>query len=181
MKSLHPEDKKLQRRTVFIKIKSAHDQLNKCAGLMKKFDASLPLSCYTNFRDALFHFTKINRLIDESEISNQVFAVEEHLSRAMTDAVNGISDYYLKGVAKILKDEEIADKIDFSQLRMILHKIKQGWLLIRLNGMVMTASGAYDVDKASLLKLFDDLDSLIFNSKLKENEIISCFVSENHS
>ena len=44
----------------------------------------LPDSCYTNFRDALFHFRKLVYLSEEQELLCQEFAIKEHLSRALT-------------------------------------------------------------------------------------------------
>ena len=52
----------------------------------------LPCGCYTNFRDALFHFRKLASSYEEKEIECQAFAIKEHLSRALTDAASSVMD-----------------------------------------------------------------------------------------
>ena len=63
----------------------------------------IPISCYTNFRDALFHFRKVVSSMEENEIERQAFAVKEHLSRALTDAASSIL-YYLSFALQIIQN-----------------------------------------------------------------------------
>ena len=69
------------------------DEIVRTADYLKEFELYaqigkkiIPVTCYTNFRDALFHFRKIVNCAEEHEIMQQAFAVKEHLHRARTDA-----------------------------------------------------------------------------------------------
>lgn len=46
----------------------------------------IPSGCYTNFRDALFHFRSMVNASEESIIFSQVASIIEHANRAMRDA-----------------------------------------------------------------------------------------------
>ncbi len=57
-----------------------------CDDLANILRIFLPIACYTNFRDALFHFRRMVRAYEVNEIMCQAFAVKEHTKRAKTDA-----------------------------------------------------------------------------------------------
>ena len=61
--------------------------LSKCEELSNILRIKLPTGCYTNFRDAIFHFRRLVKSSEENEIARQGFAVEEHSNRAKTDAI----------------------------------------------------------------------------------------------
>ena len=84
----------------------------------------LPCGCYTNFRDALFHFRKLASSYEEKEIECQAFAIKEHLSRALTDAASSVMDNISFIAERLLKDENIND-IQKQKTREMLHKMKQ--------------------------------------------------------
>ncbi len=116
--------------------------------------AKMPISCYTNFRDALFHFRKAVSSMEESEIERQAFAVKEHLSRALTDAGSSIL-YHLSNVAEaLLNDEEITkDVID--QIRKCLHNLKNANLRKRFNGMMISNDEMSSISHEEIQDLID--------------------------
>lgn len=61
--------------------------LEECDDAASVLRAYIPIACYTNFRDALFHFRRMVRAYEVNEIMCQAFAVKEHTKRAKTDAV----------------------------------------------------------------------------------------------
>lgn len=77
------------------------DEIIGCADYLKEFELyakigkkEIPVTCYTNFRDALFHFRKMVNCAEEHEIMQQAFAVKEHLNRAKTDAMTSVLFYF---------------------------------------------------------------------------------------
>lgn len=88
----------------------------------KAICVKIPISCYTNFRDALFHFRKAVSSMEENEIERQAFAVKEHLARALTDAASSIL-YYLSVIAEeLLHDTDINSEVK-KQIRKSLHSM----------------------------------------------------------
>lgn len=96
----------------------------------------IPPSCYTNFRDALFHFRKMYSSSEEHEIMQQVFAVKEHLGRARTDARIVILLMYAKVAELLLKREDIGKELKV-KIRILLHKMKNVSMTNRIQGMMM--------------------------------------------
>lgn len=97
----------------------------------------LPLSCYTNFRDALFHFRKMCNSSEEHEIMQQAFAVKEHLGRARTDARSAIFLVYAKVAEKLLERDDIGGKLKV-QFRELRHKMQNISMVNRIQGMMMS-------------------------------------------
>lgn len=97
----------------------------------------IPPSCYTNFRDALFHFRKMYNSSEEHEIMQQVFAVKEHLGRARTDARIVILLMYAKVAEMMLMRDDIGGGLKV-QFRRLLHKMKNVSMTNRIQGMMMS-------------------------------------------
>lgn len=119
----------------------------------------IPVTCYTNFRDALFHFRKMANCSEEHEIMQQAFAVQEHLHRARTDAKTSVLFYFAR-VANILMDEDGVENSTKIQLRKSLHKMKNVVMMSRIDGMMLsdTAIGKFsDEDIATILDEFFEL------------------------
>ncbi|MDE7018775.1 MAG: hypothetical protein K2P65_14610 [Lachnospiraceae bacterium] len=96
----------------------------------------IPVTCYTNFRDSLFHFRKMANCSEEHEIMQQAFAVKEHAHRARTDAMTSVL-FYFSRVANSLMNEESIDADTKMQLRILLHKMKNIIMISRMDGMMM--------------------------------------------
>lgn len=123
--------------------------------------ARMPVSCYTNFRDALFHFRKVVSSMEESEIEQQAFAVKEHLSRALTDAGSSIL-YHLSDVAEaLLKDEDIVDEECKQQIRKCLHNLKNANLRKRFSGMMISNDDMSSVSHEEIQNLVDNFYELL--------------------
>ncbi|MCM1288723.1 MAG: hypothetical protein NC240_10470 [Clostridium sp.] len=103
----------------------------------KAVKRQIPPSCYTNFRDALFHFRKMCNSWEEHEIMQQAFAVKEHLGRARTDAKVSILVVYAKIIEELLLRNDITKEMKNS-MRKILHKIKNVVMVNRIEGMMMS-------------------------------------------
>ncbi len=119
----------------------------------------LNVACYTNFRDALFHFRKMVQCTEEHEIMQQAFAVKEHLHRARTDAKTDVLFYYAGVTDRLIKDTML-DRDIKSQLRQLFHKMKDIVMMNRMNGLLMseTIVNEYQDESVSLiLKEFFDL------------------------
>lgn len=114
----------------------------------------LPIGCYTNFRDALFHFRKLVVSVEEGEIECQAFAIKEHLARALTDAATSILDHSSYVAERLLSDEKIEGEIK-SNIRMILHKMKKANLRKRFSGM-MLANDKIRISHNEMLGLIDE-------------------------
>ena len=87
-------------------------------------EAYLPDSCYTNFRDALFHFRKFVYSSEEKELICQEFAIKEHLSRALTDAASAVLDVLTWTAESMLRDNDVLDEWKI-QIRIMLHQMKK--------------------------------------------------------
>ena len=104
------------------------DEIVRTADYLKEFELYaqigkkiIPVTCYTNFRDALFHFRKIVNCAEEHEIMQQAFAVKEHLHRARTDAKTSVLFYFSDVSINKISDEDI-DKILEEFFDLVLDK-----------------------------------------------------------
>lgn len=142
------------------------DEIIKTAQYLKDYEQyafigkkDIPATCYTNFRDALFHFRKMVDCLEEHEIMQQAFAIREHLSRARTDAKTAVIFHYSKIASCLLKDDSIDQGIKM-QLRVSLHQMKNIVLTSRINGMLMSETSINNVSEDevdNILEMFLDL------------------------
>lgn len=157
------------------------DEILKSADYLKEFEAyaaigkqELNVACYTNFRDALFHFRKMVECTEEHEITQQAFAVREHLHRARTDAKTDVLFFYA-GVVNRLITEKTLDRDIKLQLEQLLHKMKNVVMMSRMNGLLMsdTAVNEFQNGDVSLIleEFFDLINEKIFNQFF---EVVSC-------
>ena len=58
----------------------------------------LPLPCRTNFRDAWFHFKKLYERKDYVKVVQEEYALEEHLIRAVKDAIICYYQIYIRRI-----------------------------------------------------------------------------------
>lgn len=61
----------------------------------------LPLACRTNFRDAWFHFKKLYERRDYVKIVQEEYALEEHLIRAVKDAIICYYQIYIRKIERV--------------------------------------------------------------------------------
>ena len=108
------------------------------------YNHMLPVTCFTNFRDALFHFRKIYYASNKNEIMEQGFALKEHLNRSRTDAIVSLLNFFSYGIRMLLNDDTICGMYG-KKLRVFLHKMQNINLFKRINGMMIFS---YDVDNS---------------------------------
>lgn len=100
-----------------------------------EINEDLPLPCRTNYRDAWFHYKKIYERRDYIKVFQEQYAMEEHLIRAIKDAINKyfqIWIYDMETVYKAIKTGKLEKSIDkykrlFEHLRISLTIGQQGW------------------------------------------------------
>lgn len=117
------------------------DFISKCEELSEILRIKLPAGCYTNFRDAIFHFRRLVKSSEENEIIRQGFAVEEHSNRAKTDAIVCI----LENCSLLL---QIFSHADYSlstearqELIVLKNNLDRHTLHLRLNGIMLDHTG----------------------------------------
>ncbi len=120
----------------------------------------IPATCYTNFRDGLFHFRKLARCLEEHEIMQQSFAVKEHLNRARTDAKISVLFYFSGVASELLKDDSISDRIK-CKLRKALHEMKHIILTSRIDGMMMSGVSVRKVEEDEVIIILQDFFDLV--------------------
>ena len=123
-------------------------------------NAEIPVSCYTNFRDALFHFRKVVSSVEETEIERQSFAVKEHLSRSLTDASSSIL-HHLSCVAEgLLLDNELSSEVKL-EIRESLHNMKKANLRKRFAGMMISNDNTANIGHDEIIEIVDGLYKLL--------------------
>lgn len=125
-------------------------------------EGNLPDSCYTNFRDALFHFRKLASSSEKYEFHCQEFAIKEHLSRSLTDAASSVIDVITWVAENMLRDGNVLDKWK-PQIRLMLHKLKNIFLRKRLVGM-MISGDEIKVEHKEIINSLDEFLSFANNN-----------------
>lgn len=160
LEKIHPVDKEHYCETVYSEylVHSAEllNEYEERAGIV---EVILPCGCYTNFRDALFHFRKLISSSEEKEIECQAFAMKEHLSRALTDAASSVLDHASFAAEKLVGDDRIDSDL-VCRLRSKLHEMKQVVLRKRFEGM-MFSSKETKITHEEILKLIDSFYDLV--------------------
>jgi len=136
----------------------------------------IPVTCYTNFRDALFHFRKMVSCMEEHEIMQQAFAVKEHLSRARTDAKTSVLFYFSYVASCFLNDDSIEDTIK-KQLRVSMHKMKNVIMTSRIDGMMMSEVSVQKVSEEEVGNILQDFFDLVQNSCFEQFVAINDMVN----
>ncbi len=152
---VHPMTKKLLCESIYNKyIIDSYELLSKFEEYGRVFNIALPDSCYTNFRDALFHFRKVLYSSEEIEMECQAFAVKEHTSRTITDACISYMNLLFDLSRELINDYTIEMSVR-KEIRQILHKLKKFNLFKRLNGMMISEDSAFFVEADDILKQID--------------------------
>jgi hypothetical protein len=79
------------------------EYLNRLERWFGEIGEELPLPCRTNYRDAWFHYRKIYEHRDSKKVIQEQYAMEEHLIRAIKDAINSYFQNYLLDMEIIYK------------------------------------------------------------------------------
>ena len=143
--------------------------------------AKMPASCYTNFRDALFHFRKVVLSVEEKEIERQAFAVNEHLTRSLTDAGNSLLNHLSQVAEELLKDDKLTVDLKKS-IRKSLHEIKKATIRKRFSGMMISDDDLSKISHEEIQSLIDTFYKLInieCPSKFAEYSYLLCENQEN--
>lgn len=143
------------------------DEIIRSADYLKEFEAyakigkkAIPVTCYTNFRDALFHFRKMASCTEEHEIMQQAFAVKEHLHRARTDAKTSVL-FYFSSVANCLMNETTVQSDTKIRLRVSLHKMKNVIMMSRIEGMMMADIAINKISEEEIVLMLEEFFDLV--------------------
>jgi len=159
-------------------IVSSSELLAKYEEYAKTIHALIPVSCYTNFRDSLFHFRKMVSCIEEKEIERQAFAVKEHLSRSLTDASSSLM-FHLSSVAEeLLKAGEITEDLKID-IRECLHSVKIANLRKRVNGMMISSDDIVSISHDEMYNLLETFYKLLDNNCSEEYAKYSNAITDN--
>lgn len=123
-------------------------------------NAEIPVSCYTNFRDALFHFRKAVSSVEETEIERQSFAVKEHLSRSLTDASSSILHHLSCVAEELLLDNELSHEVELG-IRESLHNMKKANIRKRFAGMMISNDNVENIGHDEIIKIIDNFYNLL--------------------
>lgn len=156
MQSMHPAEKNQFCEYIYEDfIVATSSKLQIYEEYAKTINVYIPISCYTNFRDALFHFRKMVSSVEEKEIEEQAFAIKEHLSRTLTDASSSIL-FWLSLVSEELLKVDIISLEVKKQIRIELHKVKNVILLKRMNGMMVSQDYSANVSHEEIQTLIEE-------------------------
>lgn len=124
------------------------DFIQRCEEIGKVLSIKLPSGCYTNFRDALFHFRRLVKSSEENESARQAFAIEEHSNRARTDAIVCILEY-CSFVLQVLSHKEFElHEEALKKLDAVKNDIDNSVMYLRLSGIML--------DQTNILRITDD-------------------------
>jgi hypothetical protein len=155
--------------------------LETCDEAAKVLRAYIPFACYTNFRDALFHFRRMVRAYEVNEITCQSFAVKEHTNRAKTDAVVSLlrkcSDIALY-ILDNCNEYELSPDI-LIQLRNKFHIMRECISNYRLSGMMFTESKSLKISNEKWIDLIFEYFNFM-NDNVK-HEFIDAIYKIRHS
>lgn len=122
-------------------------------------------SCYTNFKDALFHFYRLSMTEDEQDIYDQYYALSEHIARLKADYFSNVLysvSYCLEGIVLNIDNDEKRNSV-----RLVLHKVKDILYFIRYNGMLI-ASHQDRIDELDFSNCLSEVIGVISDNKLDE-------------
>lgn len=164
-----------------------------CEDCVRILQMRIPSVCYTNFRDALFHFRRMVKSEEERTILSQAISVMEHSSRAMTDAKVAICIRCATLLRMVLFknrfDEIVADALK-EQIDIL-----QDWSLrLRTGGMMLENLSLFETSNEQFLEMmehcyscisqyagkeFQDIKLYLDNLKLKFGEILKESIKSN--
>lgn len=141
----------------------------------KLLDSALPTGCYTNFRDALFHFRKMVRSSEGTEIENQAFAIKEHCGRAQTDAATAVLTECTEIINRMLGNPDYVIE-NRKELEDLYHSLNQKILNKRIGGMMIDEFGITGIFACSMAEICDSLDALFIFIRENAKEAFSSVI-----
>lgn len=170
----NPVDKDLYCQKVYeTHIFETSEFLATCEEIAELLRAYIPGGCYTNFRDALFHFRRMVLSSEKNEINKQAFAVKEHANRTKTDAIISI----LEQCSVILQiiEKKYADGLDRVIIKKLLSRkntLDMHMLNFRLSGMMLEDAAVLRPSEEQFMeevtKYFDFISESIGREKFHE-------------
>ena len=117
-------------------IVEASEFLIECENISKIIRAYIPCGCYTNFRDALFHFRCLVISVEETKVACQAFAIKEHTNRAKTDAIISLIDNCAEIIKKISTNNNLSKDVE-TLLKRQYSILKDALVKYRIGGMML--------------------------------------------
>lgn len=144
-------------------ISAGADFLLQCEYYARIMRNYLPSGCYTNFRDALFHFYKMVKSSEEMEINRQMFAIGEHIGRAKTDAMVSLSDELQKILCYMIKRYDLSISVQgmFKEEMGVLCDYQNK---LRLNGMMIRDLDVLSLDEDEFFETFERIFQYIMDN-----------------
>lgn len=138
-----------------------------CDEIGKTIRVHIPPQCYTNFRDALFHFRRLCKCNEWNECLRQATSIREHLNRAKTDALVGGLTYALELSSIILGlyEESLEDSIS-TRLRHFRDQMDDMIVNLRINGIMLDNAKFYGSTENDYVELMMEYCSLIYDNEL---------------
>ncbi len=147
------------------KLISQAEELLTDKSIFENFNIVTYPSCYTNFKDALFHFYKLYMTEDEQDIYDQYYALSEHIARLKADYFSNVLysvSYCLEGIVINIDNKEKR-----SAVRSVLHSVKDILYFIRYNGMLI-ASHQDRIDEQDFSDCLSEVIRVISDNGLDE-------------
>lgn len=156
-------DKEVRCENVYNRFISATcDFLQSCEDIGDVLNVKLPSGCYTNFRDALFHFRRMMKSSEVNEITRQAFAIEEHSNRAKTDAIICILEH-CSFILQVLSHEEFGlSEMVLSRLTIVKNKVDSKGMYLRLNGIMLEQATILRITDEEFQNLIDEVLDFIY-------------------
>lgn len=144
-------------------IVETYEFLKSCENFSEIVRAKIPEGCYTNFRDALFHFRKLYRTDEWNELNCQAFAIREHTNRAKTDAAITLIRKCAKTLGFILRKPTLPREL----MPIIAKKhdtLRNVEMYIRLGGMMLGDVNGFKPDDEQILDYLNDFSDFCNNN-----------------
>lgn len=131
--------------------------------LMKKFHLKTISYCFTNFKDAIFHFFQMCIIDNERERFDQYFAMKEHITRAEKDYFTHGLNLLNYCVEKLIQN--ITNVSVKTELRTVLHMSKYLVFTIRSGGMLMNFSNG-TIKKDEFVHCIESVQTVVIKNDL---------------
>ena len=141
-------------------ILGAYTVLSECEDCANIFREHIPVACFTNFRDALFHFRKMAHSTEYLELVRQTNSIKEHVNRAKTDAITFILEY-MSAIVDILFSQLPKDASSKKELKQLNAEICKTDLNYRLGGLMLSSTPVMRPPDDHMLDLLDNYISRI--------------------
>lgn len=159
-------------RNAIFEIESLSDLLSN-KSMVKAFRLLPPECCYTNFKDAVFHFYKMSCEQYSSDIIIQFNAMSEHISRARSDYYSSTLQIMALSFVGVIKGNPNSENVE--RIKEILFEIRKVLFSNRYSGMSISSGYKRITDchyQNLLNKIIELFDCLSSDEK---NRFLECF------